>query len=668
MEFNMDLDMIYSDIVADAETDVLSVTHTQMSGTNLPAIDAHGADLEPSSSIFQDFVACDSGTQINNECLDEPNADFWSQLDCYETAAPVDDNDEVCWDPKWNPVFEDLYAHVDKEIDQHSSDTLSSKLARVCATLPHNDVDNILGVLHEYHPTLPKTANALLHTPRDTQAFNKYGGDYTYLGVKQGIMTKLAKFSRNYNSVSEVRLSFNVDGVPIFSSNNKSLWPVLGSIENIPDKRPFIVALFCGTTKPEISFLEDTVNEINVLVSNGLDYNGSQIPVKIDYIVADAPARCFIRGVKLISGYNGCDRCEQHGTWSGRVVFLETNSTLRTDHTFRMETAGEGYHLHTSPLCRLPLDMVFDFPCDYMHSVCLGVMRKLLHYWLEGPRTVRISATQKLLMSQNLLRLKGVIPSEFPRKPRTLSEIKHWKATEFRQFLLYTGPHVLKDILKSSVYQHFMLLSVGISILLSSDLTRKHSDLARNLLIQFVRESKDIYGKEFLVYNVHVLVHLADDAERNGCLDNCSGFKFENYLQIVKKMVRSGRNPVIQVVNRMAEFEKCVGSSKDDHIMKISPVPPNNAFTLDAATGKFCLALENLQGSKGTIMCQVFTNGEPLFTSPCASSMIGKYKVSSGNTYIAQLDVDQLTHRAIHIEPQQNNTSHIFMALLHAIC
>jgi hypothetical protein len=47
-----------------------------------------------------------------------------------------------------------------------------------------------------------------------------------------------------------------------------------------------------------------------------------------------------------------------------------------------------------------------------------------------------------------------------------------------------------------------------------------------------------IYRSSTIVYNVHSPLHVADDALNYGCLDNVSAFRFENYLQHIKKMVR----------------------------------------------------------------------------------------------------------------------------------
>lgn len=69
-------------------------------------------------------------------------------------------------------------------------------------------------------------------------------------------------------------------------------------------------------------------------------------------------------------------------------------------------------------------------------------------------------------MSTKLISLKNYIPCEFARKPRSLKEVKQFKATEYRQFLLYTGPIVLKEILDSTKYDHFITLQIAITILL----------------------------------------------------------------------------------------------------------------------------------------------------------------------------------------------------------
>lgn len=102
--------------------------------------------------------------------------------------------------------------------------------------------------------------------------------------------------------------------------------------------------------------------------------------VKIDSVICDAPARAFVKNVKSYSGYHGCDKCTQHGVWLGKVTFPETNAPTRTNHSFSQEL-DEDHHLGPSPLSQTSIGMVSQFPLDYMHLVCLGVMKRLLLLW-----------------------------------------------------------------------------------------------------------------------------------------------------------------------------------------------------------------------------------------------------------------------------------------------
>ena len=140
-----------------------------------------------------------------------------------------------------------------------------------------------------------------------------------------------------------------------------------------------------------------------------------------------------------------------------------------------------------------------------MHLVCLGVVKRLLCFFKKGPPECRLSQGHLHEISTHLVSLSGKLPSEFARQPRSLTELNWWKATEFRQFVLYTGPVVLKKVLHKDVYDHFLCLTVALSILLDSCQRRRvaYMDFAEQLLSYFVAKCEHIYTAAFLVYNVH---------------------------------------------------------------------------------------------------------------------------------------------------------------------
>ncbi len=122
----------------------------------------------------------------------------------------------------------------------------------------------------------------------------------------------------------------------------------------------------------------------------------------------------------------------------------------------------------------------------------------------------------------------------------------------------YTPPIVLRKVVSKRVYEHFLSLTVAISILLDSD-DHKHTsylDYAHQLLKYFVNASKVIYIEQFIVYNVHNLIHLSHDVRHFDCsLNDISAFPYENHLQTIKHLVRNAKNPVAQVLKRMTEAE-----------------------------------------------------------------------------------------------------------------
>ena len=92
------------------------------------------------------------------------------------------------------------------------------------------------------------------------------------------------------------------------------------------------------------------------------------------------------------------------------------------------------------------------------------------------------------------------------------------------------------------------------------------------MLSYFVAKSKRIYGESFTVYNIHNLLHLADDCQNlHSSLNDISAFKFENYLQVIKKSIRNANNPVAQIAKRKLEVEThCTQMHKKENEIKCS--------------------------------------------------------------------------------------------------
>ena len=316
------------------------------------------------------------------------------------------------------------------------------------------------------------------------------------------------------------------------------------------------LAFFQETLKPKnMDFMNEFIDELKTLVADGLFVEEVCWQIELQCFCADAPARAFLKGIISHNGYFGCEKCTTKGEHIRNTVFFnQLNATLRTDETFRLKQNPQ-HHVSQSPLTEF-VGMVTQFPYDYMHLVCLGVARRLLNNWTHGPSVTGFRKRDIPQISESLLSIRALIPSEFSRKTRSLKDLAYWKATELRLFLLYVGPLVLEGFLSEERLDHFMLLHVAISILVDPYLCNSLAGYAKELLHKFLKVFRTLYPSSPIVYNLHSLSHLVDDVLRYGSLDNFSCFGFESYLNQLKALVRGTKNPLKQAAHRLLEKQE----------------------------------------------------------------------------------------------------------------
>ena len=221
-----------------------------------------------------------------------------------------------------------------------------------------------------------------------------------------------------------------------------------------------------------------------------------------------APARVALKCIVGHTGHNACEPCNiKTNCVLNRLTFdVVDDFEMKTDEGFK-NNLYSSHQKKESPLIQRNIYCIISFVLDYMHLVCLGVTSRIFNFLRKGPKVCRLSHTQLALVSEHLVSLRGNIPSCFARKPRKLFEFDRWKATEFRQLLLETGPLVLQKVLSIEMFCHFMSPSLAISILINDDVDAREGMLeyAATLLKVFVDNAHIYYGDTFNVYNVHII-------------------------------------------------------------------------------------------------------------------------------------------------------------------
>ncbi|CAI6342671.1 unnamed protein product [Macrosiphum euphorbiae] len=457
-----------------------------------------------------------------------------------------------------------------EDISENSNTNLLDKLRHWVLEykISHNSCNSLLIIMRSEGLKVPKDVRTLMRTPKTHEICNMTNGTYIHLGFENMLIPVLELYYKNVGiSDNNLKIGINIDGLPLVKSSKSQIWPILVSILNFKELRTnvFPIGIFHGYQKPQSveEFFNPFVSDILKVLKDGLYVCGKLLNVEVSNIVCDAPAKSFLLNVKSHNAYFGCTSCVEEGTYlQNRVSFLGTESKLRTDESFRKQF-DDDYHKGDSPLLNLPINITEVVCLDYMHNVCLGVTKRLIEFWVRGKKDIRLADEKKKQINNELIKLRTYMPSEFARLPRSIDDIEYFKATELRNFVMYTGAIVLQGKLKKTFYNHFMLLVFAVRILACAETCQTLNNIASQLLKKFVTDYATLYGQHLISYNVHSLIHLPMFSMIHGPLDSFSAFRYENYLQFIKKSLKSTKYPLQEILNRIVEKQKTDNSKFD---------------------------------------------------------------------------------------------------------
>jgi len=531
--------------------------------------------------------------------------------------------------------------------------------------VPHNHITDLLKCLNRCGiDGVPSTARTLIGSYSSNIPLAKFmdPGQYCYFGIQNHFLTKKNIMPSDSD---HVLIDIGIDGLRLLNSSHKGLWPILGSIVGNSHERPFVIACYSGISKPKNvnDFLKDICEEVRSLETNGLFINESSVvSFSVRLFTCDTPARVYVTGIQYYSGKNACPKCEQKGEHlNGRVAYSLKSGKLRSDEDFSSRT--DPTH-HAVPfrserhiLESINTKMVSQFPLDPMHLIDLGVTKK----WLE----LVIKDVNVVEMNRRLQFLVQFTPSEFGRQSRPFTDIKLWKATEFRQFLLYTGIFVLKDCVKNDIYYNFLLLHSAIRLLSCERTCQSELKVAQQILEDFVDLFSKIFGRHLVSSNVHNLLHISECVRLYGPLDSFSAYKFENHMQLIKKVLRKPNQMLQQLYFRMAEINTLSDeeASRSDLKFTSNFVKEKDSFCFIKNRGPCKIVAMGQKDGKKTFYGFCFKKSSALFEAPvdsmdCLGILVGEDMEETMSMFFEE----DISYKYFVIP---DNDKHIFIPLLH---
>lgn len=140
--------------------------------------------------------------------------------------------------------------------------------------------------------------------------------------ISDGYVVKVLN-EKNKNTYN-LSILMNTDGVNIFESNTKSLWPIQFYLNFLPPSIRFnssniiVGGLFIGDSKPEVKiFFEPLAREIADLQETQLNVEIGEIHwrfnLSLTHASLDLPAKASIQNIHLYSGSYACSYCLHPG-------------------------------------------------------------------------------------------------------------------------------------------------------------------------------------------------------------------------------------------------------------------------------------------------------------------------------------------------------------------
>lgn len=455
-------------------------------------------------------------------------------------------------------------------------------------------VNEILDILRKLGHDVPKDCRTLLQTPRKTTIKSCSPGHYFHYGLEKALKEEIDR----YNIKDEIiPFHLGLDGLVVtglHSSKKKCAWPILGKILR-KHAKPFVAACYVGNSKPDLAddFLNEFIDEYIELSSNGFLHNGRRYKCKIRCVICDAPARCFVKCIKQYNGKFGCDKCTEEGYHEGyRRLFDKHTMPVRTNESFR-NREQPGHHKTDSPFERIHnLDMTDAFALEPMHLAHMGSTKILISHLirLSNDKIINIDINK---LNETLISFSEWVPLDFSRKTESIFKLGDWKATMFRHFLQYDLIALANSFLPDNYVKHIFHFVCGIRLLSDPLHYKKNNACAKELIEYFVHNFANMYGQEYLIYSIHALVHLPDDALRNGPLESFSAYPFENFMKTLRDMViHKPQHTLQQLHRRLVERSRNVENVKEINY-PIPKLPNHHQLPFDCFNGFSKLIFED---------------------------------------------------------------------------
>ncbi len=367
-------------------------------------------------------------------------------------------------------------------------------------------------------------------------------------------------------------LSLNVDWFTPTKGMNYHVGAIYLVINNLPRTERYkqhnmiLVGLMPGPSEPSISevnhFLRPMVDELielydGILVPTFSNPSGKIIRCALMSVNADIPATKKVCGFTWFNSFVPCHKCADSypakenqtnqrcfgsnvddRSWSPRDKHSNYQQALLWKNA---ETGPERkkieqqYGVRWSELHRLGyFDVVRCTTVDVLHNLYLGTAKKMVEHWK--------SASPKFLTAKDLIDMAKesknlIVPPQFtPLGSKIEANFSGVKGDEYRSWVMAYSAILLKGRLVGQHMVNWMRFVKANHLLSAPSITISEIDEAHDLLNQFVKANVELYGRDFITFNMHMHMHLRETIKDFGPVYSTWLYSFERTNGDIKKI------------------------------------------------------------------------------------------------------------------------------------
>lgn len=366
-------------------------------------------------------------------------------------------------------------------------------------------------------------------------------------------------------------IMIHTDGMPLYKSKNVSAWPILGAVIELPpyvrnrDDNILLFGLWIGKKKPDFTVVFQRLGEqLSTLKTVGVRVkDGSMVKIFFPMLMGDMPALSAMVSFVDPHAFYACMFCEIKGVYNhqGHCIFypFDEDTNLRSGENFHKcsqlaaEMKNRNCREKTIGLKGMSaFENILDVPLphcvviDAMHTIFLCHSKKLLNRLFS-----LLSKADQLKISEKLRSINFI--HDILRRPRSLSNIHKWKASEVRVFVMYIGLPTLIDCLPEDECGDLSLYVTILRLLHDHwENEKRNTDAVSSLLKLYIQRLTEKISMEecppsLLTITTHTQIHLPLQCKKFGRLDWLTNFVFESFLGYLKTFVKGPAGAAEQI-------------------------------------------------------------------------------------------------------------------------